>query len=275
MMAVFAAVSLLLAQVVSRAADLDVRPAATPAGGLVYSAWGGGTVALPVAVEGTPGTPYRLAGTLFQSAAGGLSARIGESRDLGAGILTDSARRDLVVEIPVPAVERPAQFVFQTSILREGENAPASSFRADIFTWPRVEAAERGRVIVSALKAAGLRLVLFGETEALRDFLRASRVDFEEGGRGMPESAEPGAVYVGSVSAPERDRLVDLRGRWIIICDGPTPWPGVYRTVAGGADVTKISLPGFLRLGDDAAAATYFEKLLVEVITSTVTPIVP
>ncbi|MBN8711844.1 MAG: hypothetical protein J0I10_20910 [Verrucomicrobia bacterium] len=260
---------------VAHSGSLEVRPGERASGrGAAYSAWGGDTLSLPVSVEGAPGASFRLTGTLFQ-VAGGLAAKVGQSVDLGGGVLTDSARREQVLEIPIPAVERPAQFVYEASVFPGTASEPASSFRADIAVWPKVEPAERGRLVSSVLEAAGMRLVVFGKSESLRDYLRALKVDFEDGGPGVPERDATGVVFLGDIPARESNDARDLRGRWIVVCDGAFPWPGVYRTVTAGADVTKICQPGFLNLKDDPAAATYFEKLLIDVIHSNATPIVP
>ncbi len=240
----------------------------------VYSAWGGDKAAVPVAITGAPGTAYQLKGTLLQ-VAGGLAARIGGSLDLGAGELPASARKEAILEIPIPEVARPARFVIEVSVTPGAQGAPDSSFRAAIAAWPKVEDAKRGKPIVAALASAHLRLVVFGESESLRDYLKALQVDFEDAGAKLPERDPAGVVFLGDVPAKEMNDVADLRGRWIIVGDGAFPWPGIYRTVAAGADVTKICQPGFLRLHDDPAAATYFENLLIEVITSNATPIVP
>jgi len=269
-----AAIALVFAGV-AHSGSLEVHPGQRqPDRGAVCSAWGGDTISLPVSIEGAPGESFRLTGTLFQ-VAGGLAAKIGQSADPGAGVLTDSARREQVLAIQIPAVERPARFVYEVSVFPGTGGVPASSFRADIAVWPKVEAAERGRLVSSALETAGLRLVVFGKSESLREYLRTLNVDFDDGGDGLPERDSAGAVFIGDVPAKEINDLADLRGRWIVVCDGAFSWPGVYRTVAAGADVTKICQPGFLNLKDDPAAATYFEKLLIEVITSNATPIVP
>ncbi len=69
-------------------------PASRPAADRnpVYSAWGGDKAAVPISITGAPGTAYRLTGKLFQ-VAGGLSAKIGDSIDLGTGELPESAAR--------------------------------------------------------------------------------------------------------------------------------------------------------------------------------------
>lgn len=269
---VIAAACLLFCAGVAYPGSVEIRPGDSRLDrNPVYSAWGGDKAALPIAITGAPGTAYRLTGKLFQ-VAGGLSAKIGDSLDLGTGELTDSARKDAVVEIPIPTVERPARFVIEVSA---SPDSPDSTLRAAIAVWPKVEAAERGKSIVSALNSAGLRLVVFGESESLRDYLKALQVDFEDGGKEPPERESAGVVFLGDVPAKEMNDLADLRGRWIVFGDGAFPWPGIYRTVATGADVTKICLPGFLQMNDDPAAATYFENLLIEVLNSNATPIVP
>lgn len=272
---VIAAVCLLLCAGEAYPGTVEIRPVdprldRNP----VYSAWGGDKASLPISITGAPGTAYRLTGKLFQ-VAGGLSAKIGDSLYLGTGELPESARKDAVVEIPIPSVERPARFVIEVSASTGSQDSPGTSFRAAIAVWPRVEAAERGKPIVSALNSAGLRLVVFGESEALRDYLKALQVDFEDGGKELPEREPAGVVFLGDVPAKEMNELVDLRGRWIVVGNGAFPWPGIFRTVAPGADVTKICLPGFLRLNEDPAAATYFENLLIEVLNSNATPIIP
>lgn len=266
---------LLLGAGMAYSGALEIKPVEPRADhGPVYSAWGGDKATVPVSITGAPGTAYRLRGTLLQ-VAGGLAAKVGEGLELGEGVLPDSARKEVVLEIPIPEVERAARFVIEVSVLAGAQSAPDASFRAAIAAWPRVEAAERGKPIVAALAAADLRLVVFGESDALRDYLKALHVDFEDAGAKVPERDSAGAVFLGDVPAKEMNDLADLRGRWVIVGDEAFPWPGIFRTVATGADVTKICLPGFLHLDTDPAAATYFENLLIEVITSNATPIVP
>ncbi len=132
-----------------------------------------------------------------------------------------------MLEVPIPSVERPARFVIEVSASTGSQDSPGSSFRAAIAVWPRVEAAERGKPIVSALNSAGLRLVC-SESPSLARLPEGIAGRFRGWRQRASRARAAGVVFLGDVPAKEMNDLADLRGRWIVVGNGRFPGPGSF-----------------------------------------------
>ncbi len=119
----------------------------------------------------------------------------------------------------------------------------ADAERAQVWVYPPINWAPVAR----KLQEANPRLLVFGESAGLREFLKTSGVAFGERGTEPPETVEAGTLAMGVVRATEwQERKARLRvggGQLMVFVPDAPGLPGVYTTVSGEGTITQVTLP--------------------------------
>ena len=207
-------------------------PAAVKRDGLTYELWqAAGAVGLPL------GKPVALAGEA-------------------------DARGVTPVPVVFPEVKRTIEVwvkFFETAAA-----APAvEAGRARVWVYPAVDWAP---VAKRFKDDAGTRLVVFGESAGLREFLNRRAVTFTDLGEAIPDKVEAGVIAAGALTAQDwrerKHRQVPAGGRLVVFIADAEGLPGVYTTVNGTGAVTLVTLPVLERLAADPQAETTFLKII-------------
>lgn len=97
------------------------------------------------------------------------------------------------------------------------------------------------------LRKDGLRILVFGEGEALRAFFKTREVEFADNGENLPDRLDRDTIAVGSLSAKDwadgKDRIAREGGGLIVFVADSGALPGVYERQAGEGAITKVTLP--------------------------------
>lgn len=133
---------------------------------------------------------------------------------------------------------------------------------AQVQVYPRFDWAP----ITRKLKKDGLRILVFGEDEALRSFFKAREVEFADNGDNPPGSLDRDTLAVGVLSAKDwadrKDRLTPEGGGLIVFVAGADALPGVYTQPAGEGAISKVTLGTPEKLAQDPRG----EELLFQLI---------
>lgn len=214
----------------------------------------GGTLTLDVVVPASLDRSKIVAG-LWQ-ASGSLILPLGEPVALDGQA---DAHGITPVRLQFPKLERKARVFVKFA----AKDEPRTTLGlAHVQVYPPFDWAP----ITRKLKKDGLRLLVFGEDEALRSFFKAREIEFADNGDHPPARLERDTLAVGALSPKEwlerKDRLAPEGGGLIVFVTADDGLPGVYTQAAGEGTLTKVTLPVLSRLAHDPRG----EDLLFQLI---------
>lgn len=163
------------------------------------------------------------------------------------------------MRIAFPEVKRKTQVLVKFFAVQE----PAVEIgRARVWIYPAVNWGP----ITRRFNDGNPRLIVFGESEALRVFLKRRGIEFVDQGESPPEGLDAGVVAVGALSA-KAWREVKLRvapegGRWVVFVEDAAGLPGVYTTARGTGAITHVTLPVLGGLAEDPRAEDVFLQII-------------
>lgn len=190
---------------------------------------------------------------------GALAAPLGAARELGAA----DADGTLTASLPTPTVKVPTEVIakIDARTAADGRVVPAGQFR--LVLYPRDAIAALGRFAQRIRDEAGLRLGVFGKSDALRAVLADQRVDFRDLGARPPQAATEKLLLLGDAPPTEVEAL--RRGnarRLLVFTDDPSLAPGVYAHIAPESAFAKITLPLLDTLATDPQSLHTFLEIL-------------
>lgn len=234
-------------------------------------AFGGQPVKVDLAVETPSGTPVEIKADLFQK---GQSLLMPIQKDIAVaqGIRAGehpSFRPLLSWTFPVPEVKRETEMIARLRIkTANGEWTPAGQILIRVyppeFTKETLAAISRQR---------GLHI--FGETNRLRDFLKAQKVEFHDEGNSLaalPTNPDEKGIYLGESTTGELADWLAAQPGWpgnlVVFCADSHLMSGVFVTEKGGFRTVKVTLP----LLDNLSSDPQSQKTLLEILNTLTAP---
>lgn len=170
-----------------------------------------------------------------------------------------------VLRLTFPEVERKTQVLVKFILADEPQ---ADAGRAQVWVYPPINWAP----LAKRFKEGAPRLVLFGDSAGLREFLKRNGLVFEDRGPDAAGDVEPGALAIGVLSTSVwDDQKARLRvdGRLLVFTADAPGLPGVYTMADGGGVITRVTLPVIENLDRDARAADLFLQLIEQHLHAT------
>ena len=212
--------------------------------------FGDGPLTFDLAVDAPLGTRLTVVADLVQTA-GSIATPLQKSVSVCPELVFDT-RTHLVATCSfpaLPAVERATRLLLT---LRTGPEA-ADSVRKlvlPVVVYPREGPDEWKKTLAARLTRSGLqRMAIFGAGRALRQFLRARQVVFEDLGKDWPAEPDPRTLYIGETPTPAPPRFNEARDLRLVLFltnPGDPMLPGVFQTVDARGDLWKVTLPDLL-----------------------------
>ncbi|HSI09667.1 MAG TPA: hypothetical protein VK985_13850, partial [Rariglobus sp.] len=182
-----------------------------------------------------------------------------KGRSLTDGATTADAHGVSTVRVAFPEVKRKTQVLVKFFSAQEPS---AEIGRSRVWVYPPVNWGP----VATKFKEEAPRLIVFGQSEELRAFLKRRGLAFSEQGEGVPEKLEAGVLAVGALSAKawqeDKPRLVAESGRLVVFVEDAAGLPGVYTTANGAGAVTQVTLPVLGGLAEDPRAEDTFFQII-------------
>ena len=241
--------------------------------------FGGGSLSFLVAVDAPLGSRLQLRADVLQTTAGSLAVPLKKDVPLSEELPFES-RTHLTVTCTLPSlptVQRVSRTLLTLRAVAPDRAALLPAVPMEVFLYPPEVPGEWKKTIAARLARSGLsRLEVFGKGTGLRRFLKARRVEFEDGGADWPARLDPRTLYIGDEPASLPARLGSTEGGWLLLFQPPeasTLLPGVYQNFPSTAgNIVKVTLPDVLtRLEDDPRS----QETLAEIFRRALEPRTP
>ncbi len=241
---------------VVQAGEVTVRPVG-PAPEPVLHVVGGEPANLALEITAPKGETAKLRVALFQLATS-LAAPLGPPVELGE--IAGAGALD--VSILMPDVKVPT--ILEARIEARTEEVFTAAGRFRLVVYPSDAMDRLGRFAKGILEESGLRIGVFGKSDAIRSLLRKRRVDFRDLGARPPDSPADKLFLVGDAATPaEVDSLRRMRARRLLVfSDDPTVAPGVYSHVVPEGAFVKVTLPLLETVATDPQSQHTFLEIL-------------
>ena len=238
--------------------------------------YGGGPVDFALAVEAPLQTHLRVYADLFQMAGDRLAAPLQRDVPLTPELAFDDRTYRLAAgRLPaLPAVQRKTVMLLKLRTALDPAEA-AAELSLGLVVYPPEEPGGWKKTLAASLSRHGWRrLAVFGEAAALREFLRARDVRFDDLGEDWPAEFDRRTLYVGETRAPVPPRFADFPGSHAVLftplADVALLPRGIYQTAdAAGGSLWKVMLPDlFTHIGSDPGA----QEILAEIFRRALEP---
>jgi hypothetical protein len=221
----------------------------------------GNPAEISLEVEAPLGSSISLVADSFQVTSG-ISAPLGRALPVAEALdFKTQTHRVIAASFPVPDVERRTELRLRIKDLA----SPAKSVaELRLYVYPRDLL--QGFKSAFAVEGAEPALSVFGPAKAIREFLEAQKIPFNDCGQEPPDEFRSGAIYLGeSKTEPLATRLARSdAARLVYFSQDPGLLPGTYRTRTGQQMVTKISLPILANLLTNPLSQETLTQILLE-----------
>ncbi len=219
-----------------------------------FAVMGSGSLTLDVVIPASLDRSKIVVG-LWQTS-GGLALPLGKEAALDAA---PDAHGITPVRLEFPKVERKTRVLVKFT----AKDEPRTTLgQTQVQVYPPFDWAP----LVRKLKKDGPRILVFGEDETLRAFLKTREIEFSDNGENPPDRLDGDTLVIGSLPAKvwreSKDRFSADGGRLLVFVADAEALPGVYTQPAGEGVITKVTLPVLAKLAQDPRS----EELLFQLI---------
>jgi len=258
----FLMLALTLGATEMKAAGIKILRAGTGGDeGAVPEIYAFGGRGLPVRLDYTAAAGTRIAWTseLFL-ASSSMAAPLERSSPLIQVVEAEAGHELWLPEVHLPEVKQRTEMWLKILGRAEGSESGCTNIRIHVYP---LDTARPLKELVSG----GIRLAVFGKSEAIRSFLRANQIAFEELGADIPSQIDPRLFLIGDI---EKSRLDDWmkhfpKGAGIrLVAFTRDPWgvPGAYMQVQPGATICKVTVAILDGLVSNPRSQATFVELL-------------
>jgi len=169
-------------------------------------------------------------------------------------------------DVRAPEVKQRTEMLLKILGQTEGNESTCANIR--LFVFP-LDMAKPLKELVSG----GIRLAVFGKSNAIRTFLRVNRIAFTELGDEIPRQVDRGLFVAGDIDSRKLDDWLKHlpKGAFIrLVAFTRDPWsiPGAYVQAQSGSVICKVTLPILENLASDPRSQAAFVELFSQSISA-------
>lgn len=235
-----------------------------------YAVESGREVRLEIPIDAPQGSKVSLQPEFFQLA-NDLSAPVALPLDFKTPQpdFKDATHQVVTVSLVAFEVKKITRFLIRFTLHDEAAKKDSRSSSAILLVYPKELPGVIAKAIAQKLSESQMRLVVFGESPAIRTFLQSHHVDFDSHDD-WPADFKSDTLYIGQTTAKQMAEHLHPPGHAhiLIFMDSETEsLPGIYRTEAADATVTKVTLPLLDTLGTNPHSRQIFTDLIYQNLT--------